>query len=188
MTAGPCLTYTVCTVCSHTPNTIRRCRRNFAGLACCHEYRQGTEVLSLSAPSFPLLFRLYCWTGCSIWGPGFWGRSIRSVWENQSGKKMNVLRSTPSTNSHHTPALHVRGAPYTPHHIHRWSAKNMAWQWRCYSPVMHNQEVTLTGTDRKQLWSDLNVTVLPWYNCLCSSRVNMINAFLIIWENWVCFG
>lgn len=40
-----------------------------------------------------------------------------------------------------------------------------------------------TGTERKQLWSDLKFTVLPCYHCLCSSRINMINVFLIIWEN-----
>lgn len=40
-----------------------------------------------------------------------------------------------------------------------------------------------TGTERKQLWSDLKFTVLPCYHCLCSSRINMIDVFLIIWEN-----
>lgn len=164
----------------HT-HTIRWCSRNFAGLAHYREYGQGTEVLSLSTPSFPLLFRLYCWTGCSVWGPGLWGRSIRNLWENQSGKKMNVLPGHPQQ----TPITHLHRVSDSTSHtqvVRKKHGHRLTLLLSIYVQSKSDSD-RKTGTERKQLWSDLKFTVLPCYHCLCSARINMINFFLIIWEN-----
>lgn len=129
----------------------------------------------------PLLFRLYCWTGCSVWGPGLWGRSIRNLWENQSGKKMNVLPGHPQQ----TPITHLHRVSDSTSHtqvVRKKHGHRLTLLLSIYVQSKSDSD-RKTGTERKQLWSDLKFTVLPCYHCLCSARINVINFFLIIWEN-----
>lgn len=166
-----------------------KCRINFAVLAHCQQY--GSEVehrFSLATISISLCFistviqvilvdRMWC-LGTWVVGTQYPQSLGKPEWD-----KDKCVTRTPSTKlPSHTCAACQRGPldSTSQTQVVQKKSKSSRPQWHCY-PVYAASKVIPTGkNDRKQLWSDLKFTVLPWYDCLCSSPINVINVFPII--------
>lgn len=142
--------------------------------------------------SLSLLLRFHCYSGYTAGQDAASGDlgcedAVSAIsGKTRVGKRWMCYQDTLNKLPSHTCTACQKGPVHSTLHITHTGGPQESWPdsdavLSIYVQSKSDSDMK-TGTDRKQLWSDLKWMVLPWYNCLCSYRINMINVFLIIWE------